>query len=542
MNLKHKLFFSVASFITVIFGLSIFATPAFASGNYLAGDVLGQTDYTSHGTGDSSTQYDDPWGSTAIDTVHHRLFVTDNDNNRVLIYNLDSNNNLISHAADYVLGAPNLNSQGNYGSSSTDMYYPTGLAYDSVNNRLFVLNYYSVDVFDFSNGISDGMPASYELGQSGGFGATSCTTDRANFCYDYSGLAFDPTNERLFVEDQTDLRVLVFNVDPSSIQSGEDASNVLGQSNYSDMTSEGGQNGFGSLLYAGIAYDYETHMLFVTDTGDNRVMVFDLSNGITDNMPASYILGQTNNTNTGAVKGQNGFSDPYGLGIDIANNRLFVDDTDECRVMVFDLSNGISNDMPASAVLGQPDFNTYNCSESQGGFGGDGYSNNLAFDPTNERLYVPNYTDNRVLIYDFVHITNPSGSLTTATLDSPYNLSLNTLNSQGTLTYSITSGSLPPGLTLNTATGVISGTPNTKGTYSFEVSVTDNNGTIGSFSEDPGYTITVNANSSAISTVSAPDTGYGTPQNNSPLPVFFSTAGVITLGISVKFIYRRRNT
>ena len=43
-------------------------------------------------------------------------------------------------------------------------------------------------------------------------------------------------------------------------------------------------------------------------------------------------------------------------------------------------------------------------------------------------------------------------------------------------TFSIASGSLPPGLTLNTATGAITGTPSSEGTFSFSIEVTDHNG------------------------------------------------------------------
>ncbi|OLF15183.1 hypothetical protein BU204_23260 [Actinophytocola xanthii] len=44
------------------------------------------------------------------------------------------------------------------------------------------------------------------------------------------------------------------------------------------------------------------------------------------------------------------------------------------------------------------------------------------------------------------------------------------------LSWSVTAGSLPPGLALNTATGALSGTPTTSGGYSFTVTVTDANG------------------------------------------------------------------
>lgn len=47
------------------------------------------------------------------------------------------------------------------------------------------------------------------------------------------------------------------------------------------------------------------------------------------------------------------------------------------------------------------------------------------------------------------------------------------------LTWTIASGTLPPPLTLNSATGVISGTPTTLGTFAFDVAVTDAGGASG---------------------------------------------------------------
>lgn len=52
----------------------------------------------------------------------------------------------------------------------------------------------------------------------------------------------------------------------------------------------------------------------------------------------------------------------------------------------------------------------------------------------------------------------------------------NTFSANGGLapyTWSLIDGSLPPGLTLNTATGVVSGTPTTSGLFPFELSVVD---------------------------------------------------------------------
>ena len=49
-------------------------------------------------------------------------------------------------------------------------------------------------------------------------------------------------------------------------------------------------------------------------------------------------------------------------------------------------------------------------------------------------------------------------------------------------TFSITAGSLPPGLSLDASTGVVSGTPSSPGFFSFTISVTDSFATVASVS------------------------------------------------------------
>src|SRR5581483_3606942 len=59
-----------------------------------------------------------------------------------------------------------------------------------------------------------------------------------------------------------------------------------------------------------------------------------------------------------------------------------------------------------------------------------------------------------------------------AQLNAPYNLQLQSIGGTGTLTWSLSSGALPPGLSL-TAAGLISGTPAAVGTFNFNINVTD---------------------------------------------------------------------
>ncbi len=66
-----------------------------------------------------------------------------------------------------------------------------------------------------------------------------------------------------------------------------------------------------------------------------------------------------------------------------------------------------------------------------------------------------------------------SSGMPSAAVSVPYSAGIPVTGPVSPLTFSITVGTLPPGLTLNTGTGVISGTPTTVGTSTFTVQVTD---------------------------------------------------------------------
>ena len=85
------------------------------------------------------------------------------------------------------------------------------------------------------------------------------------------------------------------------------------------------------------------------------------------------------------------------------------------------------------------------------------------------------------------HITI-SANLPEATMGSPYNAVISVRGGTAPYQFSIVSATLPSGLSLNSTTGTISGTPLASGTYSFAVIATDAAGTS---SRETGFTLAV---------------------------------------------------
>lgn len=342
----------------------------------------------------------------AFDTVHHRLFIGECQNNRVMVFTLNSDNTIASKTAANVLGQADFNScepdEGG-GPSQSDFACPVGLAYDGVNDRLYVSDQYNSRVLVFNTStITNGMNAAYELGctdfiDDGCGGTTKSSLNAPN------QLAFDSGNNRLYVADGGNNRVLVFST--SSLSNGENASYVLGQSNYTNNGANTTQKGI--YVPYGLAYDSANTRLFVSDIVNNRVLVFGTSS-LSNNENASYVLGQSSYTaeqpNDGGgddAPSQSGLYNPLGIAYDSTNSRLFVADYYNSRVMEFNVATGsIANGENATAVLGQSDFYLQAC---------DGANNDqlslcdppaVAYDSTNNLVYIGDSGNDRVMIYN----------------------------------------------------------------------------------------------------------------------------------------------
>lgn len=86
-------------------------------------------------------------------------------------------------------------------------------------------------------------------------------------------------------------------------------------------------------------------------------------------------------------------------------------------------------------------------------------------------------------------------TLPSAPTGMPYSQMITASGGTSPYTFSVTSGALPPGLTLNPVTGLVSGTPTTGGTYTLTIAATDANGCVGSM----GCSISMNVDIPGLS-------------------------------------------
>lgn len=117
------------------------------------------------------------------------------------------------------------------------------------------------------------------------------------------------------------------------------------------------------------------------------------------------------------------------------------------------------------------------------------------------------------------------GALTSGAAGSAYSLTLTQTGALGAPSFAVTSGALPPGLTLS-ASGTISGTPTATGTFNFTATVSDASGCSGSQS----YSITVVCPANPITLTTPPalcdNAGTYTLVEGSPAGGTYSGTGV----------------
>jgi hypothetical protein len=132
---------------------------------------------------------------------------------------------------------------------------------------------------------------------------------------------------------------------------------------------------------------------------------------ITDGENAVNVLGQNNFTSNGSGTSQSALNNPKSFAMDTQLNRLFVSDYTNDRVMVFDVA-AVTDGENAVNVLGQLNFTGNSAATTQSRM----YAPvGLSYDPGMNRLYVAEYYNNRMLVHSVGPVVPSSSTLTAST-------------------------------------------------------------------------------------------------------------------------------
>lgn len=377
--------------------------------------------------------------SLALDTVDHRLIAGDQYNHRVVIWQLDEDNRIQDLVADWVIGQPDLDSSYLRQRSNRNLKKPYALAYDTRHKRLFIAETLSdrVSIWDLDPSRMTNYPEAigvigqvdFEtrlpqrtrnglfLGDSMNHGIGSAGTRP-------TGLAMDVENQRLFVSDASNHRVMVYDIDPSRLQNHPDAIAVLGQADFTtglgpapgamsvDSTaltaaaqgSRAAQStpapAADSMFWpAALDYDAKYGRLFVSDGFNHRVLVFEADPArLSSGSEAIAVIGQPDFTSNTPGMTRSKFQWPDGVAFDSVKDRLYVTDMGNDRVLVFDVApESLVNGPEAVAVLGQASFDTWRAGPEQ-----DELSDprDIEFDSEHQRLFVADSYQTRILTFD----------------------------------------------------------------------------------------------------------------------------------------------
>lgn len=195
---------------------------------------------------------------------------------------------------------------------------------------------------------------------------------------------------RLWVADSNNNRVLMFE-GASTLGLGPTADLVLGQPNFTVVTAG---NTASKLSSPQTVFVDDSDNLWVADFGNSRVLKFPNVSTLTNGAAATVALGQpdltTNTAGTSAVK----MNSPVGVTVD-DEGRLWISDNGNQRVLRYDNADALASGAPANAVLGQPDFTSNGSNSTAQTFNGP---SGLVVDPSGT-LYVADYFNRRVLFF-----------------------------------------------------------------------------------------------------------------------------------------------
>ncbi len=364
--------------------------------NQSAEVVIGQQDMTSHGVNQGGTPTAKTLASPySVFTLGTKVFIADTANNRVLIYNqIPTNNNV---PANVVIGQPDMSSKNpNQGGTPTAQTLNQPASVFTDGTKLFIAdkNNHRVLIYN-SIPSANNASADLEVGQPsmntgninyGGLSASSLYAPQSVY---YNGT-------KLFIADTANNRVLIFNVLPAVNHA---AANVIIGQYYPTYNTVNYGGLSGKSLYTPTAVTGDGTHLFIADSNNNRVLIFN-SIPTVDWTAADFVVGQTSMTANAANQG---YSNPTArtlyspVGLYANATKLFVVDYYNSRALIYN-SIPAANNAAADMVLGQPNMTSRLANQ---GAAAEAYTLNLPYSIilSSNKLLVADTSNNRGLVY-----------------------------------------------------------------------------------------------------------------------------------------------
>jgi hypothetical protein len=303
-------------------------------------------------------------------------------------------------SASVVIGQVNFTSKNANDGSTTNAYgfnYPKNIVIigqkiiisDGLNQRILIYN---------SLPTSNHVAADVVIGQTNFTNhlANQGGSVKANTISNPAGLATDGI--KLFVADYGNNRVLIYNSVPTVNNANADV--VIGQTDMVSVSSGRSATKFGPPL--GVAYDTNSGKLFVLDVNNDRILIYN-SVPTTNGAAANVVVGASDFTSTTTACTQDHFC-TGSAAITAADGKLFLAASCNNRVLIWN-SIPTSNGAPADLVIGQANFT--HCVANQGlTVAANTLSNPVKIAVLNHRLFIADYNNNRVLIYNSIPSTN----------------------------------------------------------------------------------------------------------------------------------------
>ncbi|TSD02104.1 MAG: hypothetical protein Athens071425_123 [Parcubacteria group bacterium Athens0714_25] len=315
------------------------------------GTVFGENweSFGSEGSGDGQVSY--PFG-ISVDGANNRLYVADVNNSRIV--------SMDSGTGGTVFGE-NWESFGSEGSGINQFLYASGIFVDSANSKVYVSDYGNNRIVS----VDSGEGATTLGGNWNEFGTYGSGVGQFDIP---DGIYVDTFNNKIYVSDFFNTRIV-------SMDSGGGGTTM--GSNWKEF----GDSGVGAgqfLAPSGIFSDRVNNKLYIVDSSSNRVVKIDSGEGGT-------VLGGNWQVFGSSGSGSEQFNSPFYIFGDNVNNRIYVGDSGNDRIVGIDSGEG-------GTVLGE--------NYASIPIAPFGVSNQVALDNENNKLYVADSGNDNIMKID----------------------------------------------------------------------------------------------------------------------------------------------